>query len=113
MPIRELCLNTEPSVVGLRVEPSPCDVRATDEIVLRAGSGLLEVFNFNEFNEVLTGPREELLWVRLGQYRRPAAVGNRPRLGQGGERGEREEQVVLLLSRISRRFVSGVDLFDS
>ena len=101
---QELHLDSAPGVIGLRVDPNPCDVRTTETIDLRAGSGLLEIFNFNK---VRTGPREELLWVRIGRYRRAATVVNRIGPGLGGQR------VVLLLSEPLEDLSSECDLFDS
>ena len=73
---KELLINDAPDVVGLQIKPSHCDVFTTDTLELRAsGFGLSEIFN-----DVEVGPRAEMMWIRIGEYRRRAFPSTR---GQG------------------------------
>lgn len=63
---KELLLNTVPGVVELTVSPTDLADQAVTEVVLEAqGTGLGDVFQ-----DVEVGPRTELVWIRIGKWRR-------------------------------------------
>lgn len=63
---KELLLNTVPGVVELSVSPTDLSDPDVTEVVLKAqGEGLLDAFQ-----DIETGPRKDLVWVRIGEWRR-------------------------------------------